>query len=287
VGTSCEKGCTVKLSYRTVVRPYLPAPDKVATDIQAQLKQIGITVTLNPMESGAFLDQTQSGGTQFFLLGWIDDYPGATDIIDTHFSTAIKQWGDVYQDIATEVTAAGSTADPAVRQQHYDKVNQLLQQHAPEVPLNHATSACAYKATVTGAQCSPLTDEYFQYLSNGTDQVVFVGNAEPLSLWSADENDGETLRATLQVYDSLYNYEQNGTKLVPALATSYEANTDATVWTFHLRQGVKFSDGSPFSANDVIASFDAWWDNKSPNHKGRTGDWVYFTSFFGALLNQQ
>lgn len=287
VGTPCEKGCDVKLSYRTVVRPYLPAPDKVAQDIQAQLKPLGINVTLNPMESGAFLDQAQTGGLQSFLLGWIDDYPGATDIIDTHFSTAIKQWGDVYTDIATEVSAAGSTADPAVRQQHYDKVNELLQQHVPMVPLNHATSACAYKASVTGDQCSPLTDEYFQYINNGQDQVVFIGNAEPLSMYCADENDGETLRACLQVFDALYNYEPNGSKLVPGLATSYEANTDATQWTFHLRPNVKFSDGSPFTANDVVASFDAWWDAKSPNHKGRTGDWVYFTSFFGALLNQQ
>ncbi len=49
-------GFDAKLSYRTVVRPYLPAPDKVGTDLQAQLKQIGVNVTLNPMESGAFLD---------------------------------------------------------------------------------------------------------------------------------------------------------------------------------------------------------------------------------------
>ncbi len=278
-------GFDVQLSYRTVVRQYLPAPDKVAQDIQAQLKQIGVNVTLNPMESGAFLDQSQAGNTPFYLLGWIDDYPGATDIIDPHFSSAVKQWGNTYTDIAQEVAAAASTIDEKARQQHYDKINQLLQQHVPEVPLVHGTSACAYQAKVQGQQCSPLSDEYFQYLNNGTDQVVWLQNAEPLSLWCADEEDGETFRACIQVYDALYNYEQNGTKPVPGLATSYEANSDATVWTFHLRQGVKFSDGSPFSANDVVANFGAWWDAKNPNHKGRTGDWIYFGSFFGAQVN--
>ncbi|HEX9074521.1 MAG TPA: ABC transporter substrate-binding protein, partial [Anaerolineae bacterium] len=104
-------------------------------------------------------------------------------------------------------------------------------------------------------------------------------------LWCADEEDGETFRACIQIYDALYNYEQNGTKAVPGLATSYEASPDATIWTFHLRTGVKFSDGTAFSANDVVANFDAWWDVKSPNHKGRTTNWTYFGSFFGSQLN--
>ncbi len=280
-------GFDAQLSYRTVVRQYLPAPDKVAQDLQAQLKQIGVNVQLNPMESGAFLDQEESGNTPFFLLGWIDDYPGATDIFDPHFSAAAKGFGNTYPDIAQEIAAGAATVDAAVRQQHYDKVNQLLQQHVPMVPLVHGTSACAYLAKDQGYQCSPFSDEYFQYISNGTDQIVWIQNAEPLSLWCADEEDGETFRACIQVYDSLYNFEQNGTKAVPGLATSYEASPDATVWTFHLRQGVKFSDGSAFNANDVVANFDAWWDAKSPNHKGRTGNWTYFGSFFGAHLNSK
>ncbi len=286
-GTPCANGCDVTLSYRPTVRQYLPSPDKVATDIQAQLKQIGINVKLNSMESGAFLDQTAAGNTPFFLLGWIDDYAGATDIIDPNIGSAVKQFGNAYPDLNQEISAAGSVVDPAARQQHYDKVNQLLQQYVPEVPLVHGTSACAYLAKDTGDQCSPFSDEYFQYISNGTDQVVWVQNGEPLSLWCADEEDGETFRACIQVYDALYNFEQNGVKPVPALATSYEASPDATTWTFHLRQGVKFSDGSAFDANDVVANFDAWWDAKSPDHKGRTGDWTYFTAFFGAQLNDQ
>ena len=286
-GTACATGCDVQLSYRTVVRPYLPAPDKVATDIQAQLKPIGINVTLKPMESGAFLDQEESGGTAFFLLGWIDDYAGATDILDPNLGSATKGFGNPYDDINKEISAAASIVDSTQRQAHYDKVNQLLQQHVPEVPLTHATSACAYKASVKGDQCSPLTDEYFQYIDNGTDQVVWIGNGEPLSMWCADEEDGETFRICIQIYDALYNYEQNGVKPVPGLATSYEASPDATVWTFHLRQNVKFSDGSAFNANDVVSNFDAWWDAKNPDHKGRLGNWTYFGAFFGAQLNAQ
>lgn len=44
-------------------------------------------------------------------------------------------------------------------------------------------------------------------------------------------------------------------ELVPCLAVSWEASADASEWTFHLRQGVVFFDGSPFEANDVVYTF--------------------------------
>ena len=45
-----------------------------------------------------------------------------------------------------------------------------------------------------------------------------------------------------------------GSLLIPSLAVSW-AKIDPTTWEFHLRPGVKFSDGSPFSARDVVYSF--------------------------------
>jgi len=43
--------------------------------------------------------------------------------------------------------------------------------------------------------------------------------------------------------------------LLPELATSWKPNKDATVWTFKLRRGVKFQNGRPFAADDVVATF--------------------------------
>ena len=44
--------------------------------------------------------------------------------------------------------------------------------------------------------------------------------------------------------------------LRPQLAESWSPNQDGTVWTFKLRQGVKFHDGRPMTAADVVATFD-------------------------------
>ncbi len=52
-------------------------------------------------------------------------------------------------------------------------------------------------------------------------------------------------------YDSLVYYTIDG-KYEPCLATEWSANDDATVWTFKLREGVKFHNGEPFTADDVV-----------------------------------
>jgi ABC-type transport system substrate-binding protein len=122
-------------------------------------------------------------------------------------------------------------------------------------------------------------------MSNGTDTFVWMQNAEPISLYCADETDGESLRACNQVTEPLLNYEIGGTAVVPALAETYEPNDDLTEWTFHLRQGVTFHDGSTLDANDVITSLNLQWDAASPLHKGNTGAFTYWSGLFGTFLN--
>jgi peptide/nickel transport system substrate-binding protein len=52
----------------------------------------------------------------------------------------------------------------------------------------------------------------------------------------------------------------------PWLATSWSANADATVWTFKIRQGVKFNDGTPMTVDDVVYSFKSQCDPKSASN---------------------
>ena len=280
-------GFDIDLSYRDVVRGYLPQPAVVAQDIQAQLAEIGINVTLNVMESGAFIDAANAGELAFYLLGWGADYPDATNFYDYHFgSGASPQFGDKFDDITTLLSQAASLADQAERDVLYAQVAELIKEHVPMIPVAHGGSGLAYKADVAGAHASPLSNEQFAVMDpGGRDTFVWMQNAEPIGLYCADETDGESLRACEQINESLLAFEVGGVNTVPALATSCDPNEDLTVWTCTLREGVLFHDDSTFDANDVVMSYYVQWDAASPLHVGRVGDFTYFPGLFGSFLN--
>ena len=120
----------------------------------------------------------------------------------------------------------------------------------------------------------------------GQDTFVWMQNAEPISVYCADETDGESLRACEQIFESLLAYERGGTAVEPGLAEMPKANDDLTEWTFTLRDGVKFSNGDAVTANDVVKTYVVQWDAADPLHTGRAGDFTYFSSLFGGLLER-
>ena len=59
----------------------------------------------------------------------------------------------------------------------------------------------------------------------------------------------------------------------------------AKVYTFTLRSGIKFSDGTPVTANDVVKTLAVQWDAADPLHTGRSGAFDYWSGLFGGFLN--
>jgi len=221
------------------------------------------------------------------MLGWGADYPDATNFWDFHFGVgASPQFGTGFDDMHDVLSEAGSTVDEDKRGDLYAQANELLFQHAQAIPVAYGGSAVAFKASVDGAHASPLSNERFAAMSEeGADQLVWMQNGEPSGLYCADETDGEALRVCEQINESLLGYEVGGTEVEPALAEEWESNDDLTEWTFTLRDGVTFHDGSTFDANDVVASYRAQWDAADPRHVGREGLFTYFEALFGGFLN--
>ena len=154
------------------------------------------------------------------------------------------------------------------------------------VPLAIWAPATVIKAALEGGFASPIGNEIFSVMQiPGQDTLVWVQNAEPLSLYCADESDGETLRACEQIFDSLLTYKVGGTDVVPALADMPTANADSTEWVVKLHPGIKFSDGTPLTANDVVKSYAVQWDASDPLHVGNTGEFYYWSALFYQFLN--
>jgi peptide/nickel transport system substrate-binding protein len=282
-------GFRTEIAYRDVVRGYLPQPGVVAQDIQAQLKQnLNIETQIVVMESGSFLAAADAGELQgLHLLGWGADYPDMTNFLDYHFGGgASSQFGNTWPDIVDALRQGAALSEDSAREPYYTTANNLIKQHVPMVPISHGGSAVAFKAAVTGGHASPLGNEYFAVVSvPGKDTFVWMQNAEPISLYCADETDGESLRACEQVTEPLLAYEVGGVAVEPSLATACNANDDLTVWTCNLRQGVNFHDGSSLDANDVVMSMLVQWDAAHPLHIGNTGAFSYFSGLWGSFLN--
>ena len=83
------------------------------------------------------------------------------------------------------------------------------------------------------------------------DQVLRVVQPNDPGTFEPGRTDEQSYqRIVQQIYDTLTRFDENG-EVVPSLAESWEM-LDETHWQFNLREGVKFSDGSDFTANDVL-----------------------------------
>jgi ABC-type transport system substrate-binding protein len=275
---------TIKL--RDVFRVYLPEPTVVAEDIRAQLAEnLGINATIEVMESGAFLEENATGDQQgLHLLGWGADYPHVTNFLDFHFGGVNVQFGDPFPDIVELLTEGASTVDAAAAQPIYEEANNLIRTHAPMVPIAWGAAADASLTTVENALTPPFGAPQFAGMNPGDDDLVFVQNAEPISLFCADETDGESLSACEQVLEGLYGYDLEG-QPIPKLANECTPDEAGLVWTCSIREGVTFHDGSTLDANDVVASWSVGLDAANPLHVGNTGVFEYFAYLWGSLMN--
>lgn len=109
-----------------------------------------------------------------------------------------------------------------------------------------ATAACSAGSTAPGASPGPAAGS------------LTIGlTAEPANL-DFTRTDGAAIPEALlvNVYEGLVKLDQETGKVVPALAESWTVSPDGLTYDFKLRQGVTFSNGTPFTASDVKFSID-------------------------------
>jgi peptide/nickel transport system substrate-binding protein len=114
-------------------------------------------------------------------------------------------------------------------------------------------------------------------LGGGGPFVVAVG-VEPAGLDPALHSDSAVWQVTSQVYETLVTTTPGGSQVVPGLAQSWSVSADGLTWTFNLRSGVQFHDGTALNAAAVAYNIERWWD---PAHLHYIGDASVFASFFG------
>ncbi len=106
---------------------------------------------------------------------------------------------------------------------------------------------------------------------------------------SLDNNvssNGETSEVTTQLFNLLVRAKPGMTDVEPDLATSWSVSPDGLVWTFQLRRGVTFHDGTPWNAAAAKVNFDRWSDPNSPYHNVKGADYYYWNDFMAGTFKE-
>lgn len=117
--------------------------------------------------------------------------------------------------------------------------------------------------------------------SKAQDTIVFAQGADPRGLDPALVDDGESAKIISNVYEGLIKYSKDSTKLEPSLAESWDVSPDGLTYTFHLKKGVKFQDGTDFNADAVKFNVERQLDPKV------TKDMTYASFVYGSVKDVQ
>lgn len=154
------------------------------------------------------------------------------------------------------------------------KKNEVLEQSAAAEGSESAqTEASAPEQTQAAAEA---LEEFGEIPADvDTEQIItYAQGADPRGLDPALIDDGESSKPICQMYEGLLKYGDNNTEVEPCLAESWEVSEDGLTYTFKLRQGVKFHDGTDFNAEAVKYNVDRQTVNK-------TEDMLYADFVFG------
>ncbi|SCE72550.1 peptide/nickel transport system substrate-binding protein [Micromonospora viridifaciens] len=144
------------------------------------------------------------------------------------------------------------------------------------------TAAAALAVGASGCAKSERDGDSGGAKTGGT--FVFAGAGNPKNFDPIFNDDGETFRPVRQMYETLISHKPGTADLQGALAESWEHDAEGKVWTFHLRKGVKFHDGTPFNAAAVCFNFDRWYNMKG---SAAQANMIYYMDVFGGFAKNE
>jgi peptide/nickel transport system substrate-binding protein len=124
-----------------------------------------------------------------------------------------------------------------------------------------AAVIAAMVALLVAVSCSPAQRVD---LGQGSGNLIAAIAGEPDQLDPQKTSAYFSFEVLENVFDTLVEPDAN-LEMRPALAESWTVSSDQLTWTFHLRKGVTFQDGSPFTADDVVYSYRRIIDEKLAN----------------------
>ncbi len=277
------KPLTFELAAYSNPRPYNPEGDKLAEAIQAELAKSGIEVKITTLPWQQYKDAVRKDGKgDAFLFGWIGDNGDPDNFLFVHFHSSQsglnipKYKNDKVDELLKKAQEVPAMAD---RSKLYADAQSLIATDAPWVFFSHMKDFTAVRSNVKNFRLHPTLSlrDFHLVEVEGKKEIIYARGADATSLDPAVIEDGESAKVVNLVYDTLVRYKNGSTEVEPWLAESWEISPDGKTYTFKLRKGVKFHDGSEFNAEAVKYSIDR---QLTPEAKQ---NWPYADFTFGGV----
>ena len=154
---------------------------------------------------------------------------------------------------------------------------------APAAPTAAAAAPTAAPAAPTAAPAAPTAAPA---AAPGGEQPVYGGilmrghSGDPKGFDPQNDTGIATVYMIAPSYENLIRFSPiDGMDVIePELATSWDLSADGLILTFHLREGVKWSDGAPFTSTDVADWFDRFMNPPEGIRSRRSGPFTHITS---------
>ncbi len=256
----------VGIWHMTYARPYVPEPEKVVQIIKENLSKIGLKVKLEGFNQNIYNNKLRDPDHPMFLLGWSADYADPDNFLNALLSgdaigpDKAKPTGNNHSffdhpDFNRLCKEAQSEPDPKKRADLYTAALKIYHDEIPSIPIAHVGQFAVCRKEVK-YNLHPIEYRLWS-IDPGDGGTLLYSRADPTD--SLDPHDtawGGSAKITVNLYETLVTFGADSTELIPGLAESWERSPDGLTWTFKLRKGVKFHDGTDFNAAAVVFAFE-------------------------------
>ncbi len=156
--------------YIPVIRGYFPDSKAIGEAIAVDLAKVGIRVSLQTEDWGAYLEDRLQGKFPMWMLGWGSDNGDPDNYIGYHFSHPVGEPKpeDCYanDELAQLLTDGRIEADPAERETIYQQAEVIVHEDVARIPVVWTTSTVVFRKEVQGYEPVVFRD-WYEYLSIG------------------------------------------------------------------------------------------------------------------------
>jgi len=238
--------------------------------VKEQLEETGlVVVNLKSQNWAEYVDAFVDGKLPLFILGWFPDFTDP-DTWLSPFATCtqspdngVNYCNALMDDL---LFRAASSPDPAEREDLYRRIGELYAEEIPTIPLFWEPEFVTYRDGVEGVAIGSTFEFNYNALSFGEGASPASGSTDTIIIGTTDEVNSLDAQDAYAVHDwellkntgsGLLGYEPGTTDLVLGTAADFPAvSDDGLIYTFKLKDGIKYADGTPVTAQDYVRSWE-------------------------------